>query len=83
MKYDVPFLEIDDLKGYINPAHYSPSEVIEVLANNNWKSLGWLNSGIQLPYDVPFEQIYSNRSGSYTIMGNFDAQLYYCVDMGD
>jgi hypothetical protein len=76
-------LNIDALKHYVHPDIYCSREVREVLDQNNFKFLGWLNSGIQLPHDVPFEKVYANRSGSYCIYGNFDAHMYYCVDMGD
>ena len=77
-----PPLDINLLKEYVNPDLYFSREVREVLDENQWKFLGWLNSGIELPHDVPFKKIYADRSGSYCIYGNFDACIYYCVDMG-
>jgi len=81
--FELATLDIDALKQYVNPDLYYSREVREVLDENGFKFIGWLNDGIELPYDVPFQKVYATRSGSYCIYGNFDAHLYYCVDMGD
>jgi len=80
--FELPELHVDLLKTNI-AKFYHAREVMQALEEAQWKHLGWLNNGIQLPYDVPFEQLYKNPSGSYVVMGNWDAELYYCVDMGD
>ena len=77
-----PELTLESLKGYVNPDFYYTNDVLEILKQDEWKHLGWLNAGIKLPQGVDFEQIYANRSGSYCIYGNFSIKWYYCVDMG-
>jgi len=60
----------------------SAGEVCSLLDGDDYMALGWLNAGIKLP-SYQFEELYSNRSGSYCIYINKQFRAYYCVDMGD
>ena len=80
MEYTIPPL---DITKKVDRTFYHPRQVVEYLDEKGYKHLGWLNGGIELPHDVPFKELYSDRSGSYCIYVNHEAQLYYCVDMGD
>jgi hypothetical protein len=79
MDFTIPQL---DITKKVDRNFYHPHQVTEYLNKNGYVHLGWLNGGIKTP-DIPFQEIYSNCSGSYCIYVNHEAQLYYCVDMGD
>lgn len=79
MEFNVPEL---DITKRVDRDYYFARQVVDALNEKGFRHLGWLNSGIQLPHDVPFKELYSDRSGSYCIYVNHDARLYYCVDMG-
>jgi hypothetical protein len=67
----------------INPDHYYPAEVMELLESAGFKSLGWLNDGVFPPLLDDWVEVYQNVSGSYTIIASLNTKQIYCVDMGD
>lgn len=54
-----------------------------LIKTEEYKDLGWLNSGIKLPQGVKFDHLGSNASGSHCIYVNDQFRLCYHVDMGD
>lgn len=81
----IPELTLDLCKaGKVDRDLYYPRHVIELLVDQEgYQHLGWLNAGIFPPALNDWEEVYSNYTGSYTIMVSHGSKLVYCVDMGD
>lgn len=82
----VPYtrLTLDMCKaGKIDRDDYYPRNVIDVLEQEGYTHLGWVNGGLVPPELNDWMEQYRNRSGSYTIMVSHGSKLIYCVDMGD
>lgn len=80
--YVRPALTIDMVEKGETSDYYS-REVMELLEENGYVHLGWLNGGLVPPVLDDWEQIYSNQSGSYCIVISPSTKQIYCVDMGD
>lgn len=76
-------LEMLFLDEIVNPDHYAPADVMELLESKGFQSLGWLNDGVYPPALDDWEEVYQNHSGSYTIIVSPSTKQIYCVDMGD
>lgn len=84
MEYiEIPNLTLDMCQEKIDRDLYYPSQVVDFLASQEYKNLGWLNDGIFPPALDDWMELYRNQSGSYTIMVSHEKKYIYCVDMGD
>lgn len=77
-------LSIELLKeGRLQDQAHGYNEIMDFLESNDYKHLGWKNSGITLPQSITFTEQYSNRSGSTCLYVSHDTKQMYSVDMGD
>jgi hypothetical protein len=72
---------METLLNYVDPNVYYAHEVIELLVENGYHLLGWLNEDITTPPELDdWTKVFSNKSGSYVIIISPSNKIGYCVD---